>query len=57
MIFLFSGFNFSANDMKHHPVLTYHRMIEAFNFVAAKQTYLTDPVFDEDVKEVRHQIF
>lgn len=54
MIFLFSGFNFSANDMKHHPVLTYHRMIEAFNFVAAKQTYLTDPVFDEDVKEVRH---
>ncbi|CAH3132802.1 unnamed protein product [Pocillopora meandrina] len=49
---LLGGFNFSANDMKHHPVLTYHRMIEAFNFVAAKQTYLTDPVFDEDVKEV-----
>lgn len=49
---ILKGFNFSANDMKHHPVLTYHRMIEAFNFVAAKQTYLTDPVFDEDVKEV-----
>ncbi|XP_022798792.1 glutathione hydrolase 1 proenzyme-like [Stylophora pistillata] len=49
---ILKGFNFSANDMKHQPILTYHRMIEAFNFVAAKQTYLTDPDFDEDVNEI-----
>lgn len=34
--------------MKKHPVLTYHRMIEAFNFVAARETYLTDPGYNDE---------
>ena len=53
VFFLCSGFNFSVHDMKEHPILTYHRMIEAFNFVAAKETYLTDPDFDNQVNQVR----
>ena len=53
VLFLCSGFNFSVHDMKEHPILTYHRVIEAFNFVAAKQTYLTDPDFDIEVNQVR----
>ena len=38
--------------MKKRPILTYHRMIEAFNFVAAKETYLTDPRFSEKTNKV-----
>ncbi|KAL9951555.1 hypothetical protein ACROYT_G044239 [Oculina patagonica] len=49
---ILKGFNFSVNDMKEQPVLTYHRMIEAFNFVAAKQTFLTDPDVNDKVKQV-----
>ena len=47
-----TGFNFSANDMRERPILTYHRMIEAFNFVAAKETYLADPRFNDKTDEV-----
>ena len=47
-----TGFNFSADDMKERPILTYHRMIEAFNFVAAKETYLADPRFSDKTDEV-----
>ena len=36
------------------PLLTYHRMIEAFNFAAAKVTFLTDPEFDSKINEVRN---
>ncbi|XP_078352781.1 glutathione hydrolase 1 proenzyme-like [Oculina patagonica] len=49
---ILNGFNFSAADMKDRPILTYHRMIEAFNFVAAKETYLTDPRFSDKTNEV-----
>ena len=41
------GFKFGPEDMKKHPVLTYHRMIEAFNFVAARETFLTDPGYND----------
>ena len=40
--------------MKMRPLLTYHRMIEAFNFAAAKVTFLTDPEFDSTINEVRN---
>ena len=40
--------------MKMRPILTYHRMIEAFNFAAAKVTFLTDPEFDSTINEVRN---
>lgn len=40
--------------MKKRPILTYHRMIEAFNFAAAKVTFLTDPEFDSTVNKVRN---
>lgn len=49
---ILNGFNFSADDMKERPILTYHRMIEAFNFVAAKETYLADPRFSDKTDEV-----
>ncbi|KAJ7383857.1 hypothetical protein OS493_025733 [Desmophyllum pertusum] len=49
---ILKGYNFSANDMKERPILTYHRMIEAFNFVAAKETYLTDPKFSDKTDQV-----
>lgn len=51
-VFARTGFNFSADDMKERPILTYHRMIEAFNFVAAKETHLTDPRFSDKTDEV-----
>lgn len=51
-VFARTGFNFSADDMKERPILTYHRMIEAFNFVAAKETYLADPRFSDKTDEV-----
>lgn len=51
-VFPRTGFNFSADDMKERPILTYHRMIEAFNFVAAKETHLTDPRFSDKTDEV-----
>lgn len=47
-----TGFKFGPDDMKKHPVRTYHRMIEAFNFVGARETYLTDPAFDDKENEV-----
>ena len=47
-----TGFNFSPDDMKKRPTLTYHRMIEAFNFVAARETYLTDPGYSDKGDEV-----
>jgi len=50
--FVRTGFNFSAHDMEERPILTYHRIIEAFNFVAAKETYLTDPRFSNKTDEV-----
>ena len=43
--------------MKKHPARTYHRMIEAFNFVAARETYLTDPAFDDKGGEVSNEHF
>lgn len=49
---ILKGFNFGPDDIKKRPVLTYHRMIEAFNFAAAKVTYLTDPAFNSSVNEV-----
>ena len=52
--FLFSaGFKFTGNDVKEKPILTYHRMIEAFNFDAAKRTYLQDPDYSSKVMQVR----
>ena len=41
--------------MNERPVQTYHRMIEAFNFAAAKVTYLTDPAFSNKTNEVSRQ--
>ena len=54
-LFSRTGFKFGPEDMKKHPVLTYHRMIEAFNFVAARETYLTDPAFDDKGDEVSNE--
>ncbi|CAH3132791.1 unnamed protein product [Pocillopora meandrina] len=53
---ILKGYNFGPEDMKKHPVRTYHRMIEAFNFVAARETYLTDPAFDDKVDEIVRQM-
>ncbi|PFX20442.1 Gamma-glutamyltranspeptidase 1 [Stylophora pistillata] len=53
---ILKGYNFGPDDMKKHPARTYHRMIEAFNFVAARETYLTDPAFDNKVDEVVRQM-
>lgn len=49
---ILKGFKLGPEDMKKHPALTYHRMIEAFNFVAARETYLTDPAFDDKGDEI-----
>ena len=50
-----TGFNFGPEDIKERPELTYHRMIEAFNFAAAKETYLTDPLFSDKTDQVKGQ--
>lgn len=49
---ILKGFKLGPNDMKKRPFLTYHRMIEAFNFAAARETYLTDPRFNSRVTEI-----
>lgn len=48
-----TGFKFGPEDIKERPELTYHRMIEAFNFAAAKETYLTDPLFSDKTDQVK----
>jgi len=53
---ILKGFKFGPDDMKMRPLLTYHRMIEAFNFAAAKVTFLTDPEFDSTINEVVKQM-
>ena len=50
-----TGFKFGPEDIKGRPELTYHRMIEAFNFAAAKETYLTDPLFSDKTDQVKGQ--
>ena len=50
-----TGFKFGPEDIKERPELTYHRMIEAFNFAAAKETYLTDPRFSDKTNQVKGQ--
>ena len=50
-----TGFKFGPEDIKERPELTYHRMIEAFNFAAAKETYLTDPLFSDKTDQVKGQ--
>lgn len=50
-----TGFSFGPEDIKERPELTYHRMIEAFNFAAAKETYLTDPLFSDKTDQVKGQ--
>ena len=51
---LFSaGFKLTANDLKEKPFFTYHRMTEAFNFNAAKRTYLQDPDYSSKVMHLR----
>ncbi|KAJ7383858.1 hypothetical protein OS493_025734 [Desmophyllum pertusum] len=49
---ILKGFNFGPDDIKKRPALTYHRMIEAFNFVAARETYLTDPDYSDKGDEI-----
>ena len=51
-----TGFKFGPEDIKERPELTYHRMIEAFNFAAAKETYLTDPLFSDKTDQVKDQL-
>ena len=48
-----TGFKFGPEDIKERPELTYHRMVEAFNFAAAKETYLTDPLFSDKTDQVK----
>ena len=50
------GFNLGPKDIKERPTLTYHRMIEAFNFAAARLTYLTDPDFSNKTNLVGVQV-
>jgi len=49
---ILKGFKLGPRDVKKRPVLTYHRMIEAFNFAAAKETFLTDPGFSSKVDQI-----
>ncbi|XP_048582023.1 glutathione hydrolase 1 proenzyme isoform X2 [Nematostella vectensis] len=49
---ILSGYNFKPSDLKDHPGLTYHRMIEAFKFAHASLTYLGDPRYMKDANKV-----
>ncbi|EDO42587.1 predicted protein [Nematostella vectensis] len=49
---ILSGYNFKPSDLKDHPGLTYHRMIEAFKFAHASLTYLGDPRYMKDADKV-----
>jgi len=49
---IMDGFKWGPKDLKDHPALTYHRMVEAMKFGYAPYSFMGDPRYNNHTKEV-----